>query len=88
MGRFINCFTVVILKFKMTTTFGSNLVNISPAGRDSNMISKCVCSVYCAIYISVPVEVVLFFVAASRNADMTLHLAAGERLSKLFFSMD
>ena len=24
---------------------GSNLVNISPAGRDSNMISKCVCIV-------------------------------------------
>ena len=34
------------------------------------------------------VEVVLFFVAASRNADMTLHLAAGEQLSNLFFSMD
>ena len=33
------------------------------------------------------VGVVLFFVAASRNADMTLHLAAGEQLSKLFFSM-
>ena len=34
------------------------------------------------------VEVVLFFVAASCNADMTLHLATGEQLSKLFFSMD
>ena len=33
-------------------------------------------------------EVVLFFIAASRNADMTLHLAAGEQLSKLYFSMD
>ena len=31
----------------------SNLVNISPAGRDSKLISKCVCSVYCAIYIPV-----------------------------------
>ena len=28
-----------------------------------------------------------FFVAASRNADMTLHLAAGEQLSELFFSL-
>ena len=34
------------------------------------------------------VEVVILFVAASRNADTTLHLAAGEQLSKLFFSMD
>ena len=34
------------------------------------------------------VEVVFFFVAASRNADMTLHLAEGEQQSKLFFSMD
>ena len=34
------------------------------------------------------VEIVLFFLAESRNADMTLHLAAGEQLSKLFFSMD
>ena len=34
------------------------------------------------------VEVVLFFLAASRNADMTLHLGAGEQLSELFFSMD
>ena len=34
------------------------------------------------------VEVVLFFVAASRNADMTLRLAAGEQLSKLFLSMN
>ena len=32
-------------------------------------------------------EVVLFFVAASRNADMTIRVAAGEQLSKLFFSM-
>ena len=34
------------------------------------------------------VEVGLFLVAASRNADMTLGLAAGEHLSKLFFSLD
>ena len=34
------------------------------------------------------VEGVLFFVTASRNADMTLHLAEGEQKSKLFFSMD
>ena len=55
MGRFINGFTVVILKFKMATYhIGSNLVNsISPAGRGSKMISKCVCSVYCAIYMPV-----------------------------------
>ena len=33
-------------------------------------------------------EVVLFFVAGSPNADMTLHLAAGKQLRKLFFSMD
>ena len=34
------------------------------------------------------VEAILFFVAASRNADLELHLQAGEALSKLFFSMD
>jgi len=36
------------------------------------------------------VEILLFFFffAASRNADMELHLAAGEQLNKLFFSMD
>ena len=33
-------------------------------------------------------EVFFFFVAASRNADMTLHLAEGEQQNKLFFSMD
>ena len=33
------------------------------------------------------VEVFFFFVAASRNADMTIRVAAGEQLSKLFFSM-
>ena len=31
-------------------------------------------------------ETILYFVAASRNAD--LHLEAGEALSKLFFAMD
>ncbi|KAK5923956.1 hypothetical protein CgunFtcFv8_000881 [Champsocephalus gunnari] len=34
------------------------------------------------------VETILFFVAATRNADLELHLQAGEALSKLFFSMD
>ena len=34
------------------------------------------------------VETILFFVAASRNADLTLHLEAGEALSKMFFAMD
>jgi len=31
------------------------------------------------------VETILFFVEASRNADLNLHLQAGEALSKLFF---
>ena len=34
------------------------------------------------------VEVILYFVAASRNADLHLHLQAGEALGKLFFAMD
>jgi len=34
------------------------------------------------------VETILYFVAASRNADLHLHLQAGETLSKLFFAMD
>jgi hypothetical protein len=34
------------------------------------------------------VETILFFVAASRNTDLTLHLEAGEALSKLFFAFD
>ena len=34
------------------------------------------------------VETILFFVAASRNADLQLHLEAGEALSKLFFAMN
>lgn len=34
------------------------------------------------------VEAILFFVAATRNADLELHLQAGEALSKLFFAMD
>ncbi|KAJ4946949.1 hypothetical protein JOQ06_008992, partial [Pogonophryne albipinna] len=34
------------------------------------------------------VETILFFVAATRNADLELHLQSGEALSKLFFSMD
>ena len=34
------------------------------------------------------VETILYFVAASRNANFELHLEAGEALSKLFFSMD
>ena len=34
------------------------------------------------------VEAILHFVAASRNADLNLHLQAGEELSKIFFAMD
>ncbi|KAI4814914.1 hypothetical protein KUCAC02_005090 [Chaenocephalus aceratus] len=34
------------------------------------------------------VETILFFGAATRNADLELHLQAGEALSKLFFAMD
>ena len=34
------------------------------------------------------VETILYFVAASRNADLHLHLEGGEALSKLFFPMD
>ena len=34
------------------------------------------------------VETILLFVAASRNADLNLHLQAGEALNKLFFAMD
>ena len=34
------------------------------------------------------VEAILFFVEASRNADLNLHLQAGEALSKLFFALD
>ncbi len=34
------------------------------------------------------VETILYFVAASRNADLHLHLEAGETLSKLFFALD
>ena len=34
------------------------------------------------------VETILYFVTASRNADLHLHLEAGEALSKLFFAMD
>src|SRR6218665_61384 len=32
------------------------------------------------------VETILFFVAATRNADLEVHLQAGEQLSKLFFA--
>lgn len=34
------------------------------------------------------VETILFFIEGSRNADLILHLQAGEALSKLFFAMD
>ena len=34
------------------------------------------------------VKVILLFVEASRNADIALHLEAGEALSKLFFAFD
>ena len=45
MGRFINCFNVVILKFKMATILDLIWPISPPAGRDSKMISKCMCSV-------------------------------------------
>ena len=35
---------------------GSNLVNISPAGRDSKLILKCVCSVYAPYYGQVKIK--------------------------------
>jgi len=34
------------------------------------------------------VEAILFFVAATRNADLELHLQAREQLSKLLFASD
>ena len=34
------------------------------------------------------VETILYFIRASRDADLHLHLEAGEALSKLFFAMD
>ena len=34
------------------------------------------------------VETILFFIEASRNSDMVLHLQAGEALCKLFFALD
>ena len=34
------------------------------------------------------VETILLFVAATRNADLELHLQAGEQLSRLFFAFD
>ncbi len=34
------------------------------------------------------VEIILLFVEASRNSDVTLHLQAGEALTKLFFALD
>ena len=34
------------------------------------------------------VETIIFFVAASRNADILLHLEAEEGLNEMFFSMD
>lgn len=34
------------------------------------------------------VEITLFFIAASRNADITLKLQASEATSKLFFEFD
>ncbi|KAL7381431.1 hypothetical protein ABVT39_005339 [Epinephelus coioides] len=34
------------------------------------------------------VETILLFIEASRNADLVLHLQAGEALSKLFFALD
>ena len=34
------------------------------------------------------VETILLFVEASRNADLALHLEAGDAISKLFFALD
>ncbi len=34
------------------------------------------------------VKTILFFISASRNAGLSLHLQAGEALNKLFFAMD
>jgi len=34
------------------------------------------------------VEAILFFVAATRNADLELHLQAGQQLRKLFIAFD
>jgi len=34
------------------------------------------------------VETILLFIEPSRNSDITLHLQAGEALSKLFFALD
>ncbi len=34
------------------------------------------------------VEVILHFIEASRNADLQLHLEAGEKLNSMFFAMD
>lgn len=34
------------------------------------------------------VETILFFIASSRNADLSLHLQAADSLSKLFFAFD
>ena len=34
------------------------------------------------------VETILFFIVASRNADLKLHLQAGEQLNKILFAMD
>ena len=34
------------------------------------------------------VETILLFVEASRNADLALHLEAGDALGKLFFALD
>ena len=34
------------------------------------------------------VDTILYFVAATRNGDIHLHLQAGEALSKLLFAMD
>ena len=35
---------------------GSNLVNISPAGRNSKLILKCVCSVYAPYYVQAKIN--------------------------------
>ena len=56
MGRLINCFTVVILKFKMATILDRIWSISPPAGRDGKMISKCVWSAYEPYYVHAKIK--------------------------------
>ena len=59
MGRFINCFTVVILKFKKATILDL-IWSISPQrvviARCFFSFSKCVCSVYAPYYVQAKIK--------------------------------